>query len=180
MDFHEVLILFVVLTGLFYAVWAKFGQRRFWKPAVIGMLTIWAAAVAIQTVFHRTAQVAVEPIWQPFRSYSDALKVGGDPELLRSNLMNTVLFYPAGLLAAAVLPEKWKAAAAAAVLAAFSAVIELAQYCFGLGLAQTDDVIHNTLGAVLGAAVFLCIPGIIRYIRSAARRISDLISGHDT
>lgn len=29
--------------------------------------------------------------------------------------------------------------------------IEYAQYRFGLGLAEVDDVIHNALGAMLGA-----------------------------
>ena len=32
-----------------------------------------------------------------------------------------------------------------------SAVIEAAQYAFGLGRAETDDVLCNTLGALLGA-----------------------------
>lgn len=169
MDFHEVLFLFGIFTGLFYAAWATCSQHRFRKSAVLGLLVVWAAAVVIQTIFSRTPGVVAEPIWEPFRSYSDALKTGGQPELLRSNWMNAVLFYPAGLLAAAVLPEKWKAAAktaaAAAVLAAFSGSIEWAQYRYGLGLAQTDDIIHNTLGAALGAAVFLSLPGIARLIR---------------
>lgn len=169
MDLCEVLVLLAAFTGSCYAAWTKWGGCRSRKPAVWGLLAVWAAAVVIQTIAIRMPEPVMEPVWQPFQSYCDALKMGGQPELLRSNWMNAVLFYPAGFLAAAVLPEKWKAvvrmAAAGAALSAFSGAIEWAQYRYGLGLAQTDDIIHNTLGAALGAAVFLSLPAIIRFIR---------------
>lgn len=37
---------------------------------------------------------------------------------------------------------------------AFSFCIEALQYIFHLGYAEVDDVIHNTLGAVIGILVF--------------------------
>lgn len=169
MEIHEVVMLLGLLTGLFYVVWEKYGMHRFGKPAVLGLLVLWSAAVVIQTVFSRVPAATADPVWQPFQSYSDALRTGGQPELLRSNWMNAVLFYPAGLLAVAELPGQWKpgakAAVAVAVFAAFSGAIEWTQYRCGLGLAQTDDIIHNTLGAAVGAAVFLCLPGIAGWLR---------------
>ena len=155
-DFHEALILLAAFTGLFYVAKVKLGQKRIWKIAVILVLLMWAASVIIQTIFHRTPDISLQPIWQPFQSYVDALKEGGQKELLRSNFMNAVLFYPAGLLMISLLPEKWhsllKLLIVLILFTGFSLSIEFAQYRYHLGLAQTDDVIHNALGACLGAA----------------------------
>ena len=169
MDFHEALILLTAFTGLFYAAKVKLGQKRIWKLAVILGLVMWATSVVIQTIFQRTSDASLQPIWQPFQSYVDALKEEGQKELLRSNFMNAVLFYPAGLLLVSLLPEKWHSRRRLLIVlllcTCFSLVIEFAQYRYHLGLAQTDDVIHNALGACLGAAVFLLIPKVIKQIR---------------
>lgn len=169
MDFHEALILLTTFTGLLYAAKVKLGLQRIWKLAVILGLFMWAASVVIQTIFQRTPDASLQPIWQPFQSYVDALKEGGQKELLRSNFMNAVLFYPAGLLLVSLLPEKWHSRRSLLIVlllcTGFSLAIEFAQYRYHLGLVQTDDVIHNALGAYLGAAVFLLIPKVIKQIR---------------
>lgn len=169
MDFYEVLILLTAFTGLFYITEVKLGQRRIWKLAVILVLFMWTASVVVQTIFQRTPDASLSPVWQPFRSYVDALKEGGQKELLRSNFMNAVLFYPAGLLLVSLLPEKWyswlKLLIVLLLFAGFCLAIELAQYHYHLGLAQTDDVVHNVLGAYLGATVFMLIPKVIKQIR---------------
>lgn len=169
MDFYEALIVLAAFTGLFYAAGVIWGQKRIWKSAVILALFIWAASVVIQTIFQRTPDASLQPVWQPFRSYVDALKEDGQKELLRSNFMNVVLFYPAGLLLVSLLPVKWhswvRLLTVLLLFTGFSLSIEFAQYCYHLGLAQTDDVIHNALGACLGAAVFMLIPKVIKQIR---------------
>lgn len=169
MDFYEVLLLLAAFTGLFDYAMVKFSRRRIWKPAVVLVLLLWAASVAAQTVFRRTPDAFLQPVWEPFQSYADALKAGGRTELLRSNFMNAVLFYPAGVLLVSLLPEKWPSRVrlpmVLILLTGLSLAIELAQYRYHLGLAQTDDVIHNALGACMGAAVFLFVPKAIRSIR---------------
>lgn len=77
LDFHEALILLAAFTGLFYVAKVKLGQKRIWKIAVILVLVMWAASVIIQTIFQRTPDISLQPIWQPFQSYVDALKEGG-------------------------------------------------------------------------------------------------------
>lgn len=92
----------------------------------------------------------------PFHSYRAVLD-GGNRELFRSNFMNVVLFYPAGLLACELLPKDWRRAQKLILtvvpFALISAGIEVCQYRFALGQAEVDDVIHNTLGALIGAVV---------------------------
>lgn len=157
MDFHEVLILLAVCTGLFYAVYVRFHSRRFWMAAVITLLLIWAAAVVAQTVLLRTPTSNQMLSLQPFRSYLDVLNDRSQIELLRSNFMNALLFYPAGLLLTAILPTRWKPILRMLVIGVFavvfSTVIEFMQFHNCLGLAQTDDVIHAVLGAWIGTAV---------------------------
>lgn len=156
MDFHKILILLAIFSGLFYTAWAKFNCRRFWKAAVLAALLTWAAVVIAQTILLRAPDSTLVPIWQPFHSYAAAT---AQKELLRSNFMNAVLFYPAGLLLVSMLPVKWKPiiklSVSFAVFTLFSAGIEFLQFRYFLGLAQTDDVIHNVLGAVIGAVTML-------------------------
>ena len=99
----------------------------------------------------------------PFYSYYLAFS-GINEELLRSCFMNVVLFYPAGLLAGAIwLPERkvWKRILFLAVVGCgVSVSVEVLQYFRQLGLMEVDDVIHNTLGMAIGAAV-----GGVRYDR---------------
>ena len=70
--------------------------------------------------------------------------------------MNAVLFYPDGLLTAALLPKKWPAWAKllliAVIFCGISVGVEYMQYIWSLGRCEIDDVIHNTLGALVGAA----------------------------
>lgn len=166
LDFHEVLVLLAFFTGLFCIVHGKFGQYRFWKPIIIAMLIIWAYIVLVQTILWRTPDTTLKPVLRPFQSYIDALKEDGQKELLRSNFMNVVLFYPAGLLAGSILPERWKSSTKLLFVltgfAVFSTMIEFFQYRYSLGLAQTDDVIHNALGALIGAAVIFIIPAVCK------------------
>jgi glycopeptide antibiotics resistance protein len=153
-----------------------FGQYRIWKSAVLLVLLLWTAAVVAQTVFRRTPDASFQPVWQPFQSYVDALKAGGQKELLRSNFMNAVLFYPAGMLVVSLLPERWgfwrKLLIVLALFTVLSFAIELTQFYYCLGVAQTDDVIHNVLGAWVGASVFLGISKTIRYLKNRRGEIA--------
>ena len=92
----------------------------------------------------------------PFHSYR-AVIAGENKEILRSNFMNVVLFYPAGLFACELLPKSWSRAKrvilVAVLFALVSAGIEFCQYHFALGQAEVDDVIHNALGALIGALI---------------------------
>ena len=97
----------------------------------------------------------------PFHSYR-AVVAGENPELLRSNFMNAVLFYPAGLLGCDLLPEGWsrkrRIFVGAGLCVLLSLGIECSQYLFSLGQAEADDVIHNGLGSLLGGAVCEILP----------------------
>ena len=83
----------------------------------------------------------------PFASYATVLRGG--------NLMNVILFYPAGLLLVGFLGDRWKRYGKILLILVICCLLSLGiehlQYHLGIGLAETDDVLHNSLGGVIGA-----------------------------
>ena len=69
-------------------------------------------------------------------------------------LGNLVMLYPLGIFLPTLLP--WMRKGTRTVAAGFlcSCAIELTQYYTGLGLLESDDLIHNTLGAWGGYLTF--------------------------
>lgn len=95
--------------------------------------------------------------WMPFWSYAEILK--GNRNLFFQDLFNVILFVPLGaaLFIWMIRDQSKKAAFWWAVLggAAFSFLTELLQYFTAMGLAEFDDLFHNTLGAAAGAGGLL-------------------------
>lgn len=150
----DVLLLAVLLTGIFLLLQRRFG-RCCWCRLVCGtLLLLWLAAVLWITLGNRGGEVWQTPVLTPFLSYRRML-IGENSEALRMNLMNMLLFCPAGLLTRNLLPMRWRGWKKLLLISGIglflSVVIESLQYIFHLGLAEMDDVIHNTLGVLLGA-----------------------------
>lgn len=83
----------------------------------------------------------------PFHSYVEICK--GEWRPLLENVGNVVLFIPLGVTLGVVKKGDVKRAATVGLIA--SLLIETIQFTFALGTFECDDLIHNTLGAVLGA-----------------------------
>ena len=112
------------------------------------------------TVMNRTPG-DYELILKPFAALAAAQQ---QPERYRSLLMNIFLFFPLGLSLSNALPRRWhrwgRIALTTSVACLFSIAIEYTQYRYALGLAETDDVICNTLGAFIGSTSLLLAHGI--------------------
>ena len=151
-----VLLVIVVSVGyLILRQWLE--NKRFGRPVIALLFLAGLAVTAVATLTDRTPGIIpVEPELIPFHSYR-AVIAGENKEILRSNFMNVVLFYPAGLFACELLPKSWSLAKRVILVAALfvlvSAGIEFCQYHFALGQAEVDDVIHNALGALIGALI---------------------------
>ena len=132
----------------------RVGERR---RVLLNTALVCAAAFIIlyATILTRTPGVPAV-ILTPFASLT-AARI--QPEIYREMLMNVFLFFPLGLTLSNALPRKWhrwlRIILTTFVGCALSAGIEYAQYRYALGLAETDDVICNTMGAFLGAASLL-------------------------
>ena len=132
----------------------RIGERR---RVLLNTALACAAAFIIlyATILTRSAGVP-EVILTPFASLTAARQ---QPELYREMLMNVFLFFPLGLTLSNALPRKWhrwgRIILTTLVGCALSAGIEYTQYRYALGLAETDDVICNTLGAFIGTTSLL-------------------------
>ncbi len=130
-------------------------QRRRWTIANLVLSCVVAIAILYATILTRTPG-NYEVILTPFASLTAARQ---QPEIYREMLMNVFLFFPLGLTLSNALPRKWhrwlRIILTTFVGCALSAGIEYAQYRCALGLAETDDVICNTLGAFLGSTSLL-------------------------
>ena len=76
-------------------------------------------------------------------------------KIFREAFLNIILYIPFGILIPAVLdahPHAVRITLLTALLCTF--LTEAAQYLLGLGLAETDDILHNLLGAFLGMLGF--------------------------
>lgn len=157
LDIYNALIIVAIGTVLFAAVRALLGKKHLWKPILALLLLAYLAVILFSTLAGRSSSLLCQQkLSLPFYSYYSVLH-GGNSEILRSNFMNVVLFYPAGLFACELLPKSWNLAKrvilVAVLFALVSAGIEFCQYHFALGQAEADDVIHNVLGALIGALI---------------------------
>ena len=140
----------------------RVGERR---RVLLNTALACAAAFIIlyATILNRTPG-NYELILTPFATFTAALQ---QPELYREMLMNIFLFFPLGLTLSNALPRKWhrwgRIILTTLVGCILSAGIEYAQYRYALGLAETDDVICNTLGAFIGSTSLLIAPAIEKY-----------------
>jgi len=82
----------------------------------------------------------------PFGNY-------GDPDLFLDRIMNVVMFIPIGFLLG--LGHKrsiwWKTLL---IGMSFSVIIEISQLVLKRGCCDVDDVIHNTLGCMIGYGIY--------------------------
>ena len=130
-------------------------QLRRWTMANFVWFCAAVIAILCATILNRTPG-NYELILTPFAALSAARQ---QPELYRAMLMNVFLFFPLGLTLSNALPQKWhrwgRIILTTFVGCILSAGIEYAQYRYALGLAETDDVICNTLGAFIGSTSLL-------------------------
>ena len=149
-----VCILLLSLLLLWPMLCQRVGERR---RVLFNTALACAAAFIIlyATILTRTPG-SYELILTPFATFTAALQ---QPELYREMLMNIFLFFPLGLTLSNALPRKWhrwgRIILTALVGCVLSVGIEYTQYRYALGMAETDDVICNTLGAFLGSASLL-------------------------
>lgn len=159
--YHYIYALPLGTTVLFAAalvmIWGGIGQmrRQRWPLLNAALLVLSVLAVLQLTLFSRSVG-EYDVILRPFAAL-DAAKV--QPEIYRELLMNMLLFLPIGLTLPNAMPNGMNTALKMGITVLFGFVlslgIEYAQYRFSLGLVETDDVICNTVGTLLGSASLL-------------------------
>ena len=148
----------VLLMTIFVILWGFLGAKRFirhWQIVNIVLAVGAIFAILYSTIWNRPVG-SYEAVLRPFAAFAAAEE---QPELYREMLMNVFLFFPLGLTLSNALPRKLRLGMRVGVTTLagllLSVGIELTQYVCSVGMAETDDVICNTMGTFLGAMSLL-------------------------
>lgn len=117
------------------------------KKWTVSLLVPYLFLILALTVLVRSTRPNARYELIPFWSYRDYFN-GTDKTLLRQIIANVVLFIPVGIMLFRL--TSWKAIP---IGAGFSILIELTQLITHRGLFEFDDMIHNTLGVVIGCLI---------------------------
>lgn len=164
----------VLLMIIGIAIWTLLGSlcvrqgqkwKRVWQAVNVCLCILSLIVIIKKTLIGRTAGMRQLEL-RPFYALTT---VSYNNEAYRTLLMNIFLFFPLGLTLPWALPESesvtHRIMMCALMALGFSIVIECIQFWFCLGRAETDDVICNTLGCVIGMISYLAVR-----IRKGARQ----------
>lgn len=117
-------------------------------------LVLYVVLLIGVTMLNRTPQKDYQIEFVPFWSYVEVVQKK-DFGLLRQIIGNVLVFIPWPILFAAVFPamRKFRLAVGSAFL--FSAIVEITQLVFRIGLYEFDDMFHNVLGAAIGYGIWM-------------------------
>lgn len=114
------------------------------------LFLIYFGVVLYLTIFMRIGSVYTSVLTTPFDDLITAIEYR-DPEMVQHMVLNVLLFVPFGYLIPAMNPEKLKKCSFAFLGGIVcSTVIEGVQMIFSLGQSDIDDIIANSIGAVIG------------------------------
>lgn len=149
-DISTILIIILVLLLIWSMIGAVFHKWMRIIGAVLAVIAI--GAIIYATVYARGESSSVAD-FVPFSSFARA-KI--QPEMYRSMLMNVFLFVPLGLSVSFVFGDGTAKRILLTILIGclLSVTVEAIQYFISLGMAETDDVICNTLGTTIGSCAY--------------------------
>lgn len=162
-----VLISFLVLSVAIVTGMLVMKGSRAKRFVLESLLAEYYFLVLCSTVICRASVMERHVELMPFWNYPDIWNKVDYPADLIEVLLNMALFVPIGFLLGGIVFKTKKVLLMGICL---SGIIEVSQFAFSKGLCETDDVIHNTLGAFLGYLGFL---GILK----GKRRLFSKFSG---
>lgn len=145
-----------------------YGLKRGWRKIAGLILAEYVFVIYCSTVIFRKASEGVGHDFSPFWSYIAIHE--GRTELLAENIMNVVVFVPLGILLGSLLRVKGSWLIALLIGLCISISIEVMQFFFHKGFAETDDVMHNTIGCILGYMLVLSVARLCKSV-IAERRV---------
>lgn len=140
--------------------WSSFRKDKMFRK--VFLLAFYTAMVVFRTLLNRT--LWLNPLSDVFGSWTLFVKDNG--QLSTEAIENLLMFFPFPILIMWSFEEKvvnservyrdilFKSAKYTFL---FSACIEFSQLFFRLGTFQISDFVYNTVGGILGGAVYCCI-----------------------
>lgn len=132
------------------------GMKRF----VMGALVIeYYILVLCSTVICRTAPVSKRAEVMPFYNYADIWNGVDFKRTVMEILLNVALFVPIGFLLGGMVRKGFVETCLIGCI--LSILIELLQLATRRGLCETNDVIHNTVGCMVGYGLAMSLKRLI-------------------
>lgn len=152
------IICLVLLTAVSIAavllLWLRFCREKDETFVSVILLLLSIFFILAVTILSRDIGSGSELSLVPFSSWINYFK-GNNEEFLRTNIFNILLFMPFGasLYAVGYTRSSFKSLLIITSVAtmSLSVSVELGQWFLQCGEVETDDIIHNVLGAVIGA-----------------------------
>lgn len=137
------------------------GMKKGVRLSVRFLLIEYVSLLLASTVFFRQESPAWVHRFSPFWSYSEILN--GGKELIVDNVLNVLVFVPVGLLMGMALGSlKWWHVLLIGLGVSLS--IETLQYALNKGCSEFDDMMHNTIGCMLGYGMYKAVADISKCV----------------
>ncbi len=154
---HLWMIALAVIVGFALVIYS---ERTAKKSITVAMLVLYSAVYVYLTFLYRTPMAEMHMRLDPFWSYREAFdgfftirRLG----VARSICLNILLYIPPGYLLPSVFRRcKHRFIVSAVAAAGLSLGTEAVQFFTKTGLCETDDVINNLIGAVIGGIGYWC------------------------
>lgn len=146
-------VLFFVGYKLVYQKMLKGEKRLAGKQIFLGAVTLGYACVVLGAVFLSRGRMYGAANLHLFSSWREAWNLM-EAGAFRNNVLNILMFVPLGFL----LPfygETFKKLYKIVLIGFLTTlIIECVQYVTKIGIFEVDDLLHNTLGVLLGYCIF--------------------------
>ena len=144
-EVYEGLLSVFCLGLVVFVAWK--GLKTGFRYSANLLLVEYVFLIFCSTVIFRSIGAISQYDFHPFWSYK-AIQDGRE-NLLAENIMNVVVFVPVGLLFGIAFKQMtwWKALLIGCCI---SVAIEALQFFLMRGFSELDDVMHNTLGCLIG------------------------------
>ena len=159
---HELyfLALIILFASLLLFVGWK-GLRKGFRYSLGVLLVEYVVLIYCSTVLLRPTNKIATYDFKPFWSYQ-AFWDGREPNALIENFSNVLAFVPVGVILGCMIKTSWLKNSKGWLIALFvglglSIGIEGLQLVFKKGFSETDDVMHNTIGCLIGYVIWLIV-----------------------
>lgn len=157
----QILLSILCLGIIIFIAWK--GVRKGFRYSIRFILSELVLVVLCSTVIFRKTVDPLKYNFHPFWSYF-AIN-DGEAYLFVQNVMNVVIFIPIGFLLGCGFPKRsWLNTLMLGCI--LSITIETLQFIFKRGFCEFDDVMHNTLGCMIGYGAYSLIVWSVRKIRT--------------
>lgn len=159
----------MLVIGILVSFWLYGIKKGLQVSALIFFVVFGIFMICVTIIYRRQyheSHINLMPFWSYFAIMS------GKNELIKQIIMNVLAFMPIGMSLAVCINKTtwWKVVLIGSMI---STSVELLQYHYKRGLCEIDDVMHNSIGCLIGYGIISLVR--IGYKRFCKRSVESLV-----